>query len=207
MAAGDLCTLADVRLAMETQTDDTALDTEISALIPIASALIMRETGREFAPAVSAATRTIAYRPNARGLVQFGAYDLRAATTVTLNPEAAAPLALTADTDYQLLPVGKPDGVYTHMRLYSGVEMISDTLTRFGFAQLSILGDWGWAAVPGQAKQACVVTVRSWLRRDLSTYAQYDPDVGVQPAPIGTYALPLAAKSILRTLNRHLGVF
>jgi hypothetical protein len=59
MASIDLCTLADVRLAMETKTADTQLDLEIAPLITAASRAIMDVTQREFAPPTGSATRRL----------------------------------------------------------------------------------------------------------------------------------------------------
>ncbi len=204
-----LCTVADVREAMKLEPNVRGDDQRIETYIEVASEALMEEYEREFAPATSAVTRRLTYRPNKRGLVTFGTWDLRTATTATLNPEDASPLVLVADTDYKLLPVGKPKGVYTHLRIYSGVEMISDTLTRWGFAQLDILGDWGFPSVPKTVRQACVVTVMSWLRRDVAALAiaATDDTQSSTPDLASNYSIPPAARRLMRSWKRNLGVF
>lgn len=200
--SGWLCEIEDVRQAMETKSTDRDLDDQIARLIPAASSLIQAETQRELVPTATA-TRDFRIAGNA---VDLSPYDLRQATAVTLDPGGAATLLAAGAGGYELRPFGgTKHGVYTEIVL-SKLLTLTPSLD-FGSLALRVAGAWGFATVPEEARQACIVTVRSWTRRDLASYAQYDPDVGVQPAPIGTYALPLAAKTILRTLNRHIGVF
>lgn len=197
-----LVELEEVRLAMELDTTDRGLDARIREAITAASTAIMREVQRELAPATTAATRSFPVRGD---LVDLTPYDLRTATTVTFDVNGS-PTVLVAGTDYALLPVGGSEvgGTYTELRLAPGVVASSDV----GPVVLSILGDWGMSSVPADAREACIITVRSWLRRDLASYAQFgDEGRPVQPAAFaGGYAIPLAAKSLLRGLYRHLGV-
>lgn len=198
MATGDLCTLADVRLAMETKSTDTELDNLITALIPQATRAIIDVCQRELAPA-STTTRRIdvsSYH------VDLCPYDLRAATTVTLDPDANATV-LVAHVDYELLPIGgDKDGMFTRIRLSKFLSLWTEKMFAFGHADLAITGDWGYLTPPQPVKDACVVAVRSWLRRDLATYAQIDA-AGAQPQPTGTYSLPKAALSKIAPYMRY----
>lgn len=196
MAVGDLCALADVRLAMETPAADTNLDSLVSAWITVASELIVMETQREIAPATASATRDFRVFATA-GYVDLAPYSLRTVTTMTLDPNGIARV-LVDHQDYELMPVG--GGKWS---VYSGVRLLwAATTSRLGIVTLRIQGAWGFATVPPIAKEACVFTVRSWLRRTYPDgYGQFDDARPVQP-PLGGYALPLAAKSMLRTLYR-----
>lgn len=199
--SASLVELEEVRLAMELETGDRGLDTRIREAIVAASTAIMREVQRELAPATAAATRSFAVQGD---LVDLTPYDLRTATTVTFDVNGT-PTVLVAGDDYALLPIGGSEigGTYTELRLAPSVFAASDV----GPVVLSILGDWGMASVPADAREACIITVRSWLRRDLATYAQYgDEGRPIVPTGFAGYALPLAAKSMLRNLYRHLGV-
>lgn len=198
-----LCELADVRIAMETTATDVELDTMIGQCIPVASALIMRETQREFAPATTSAARTV----GARGyVVDLAPYDLRSATAVVLDPTGANQ-TLAANTDYQLSPVGtNADGTYTEIILSSSLQLKGlAVFDQFGNVPLAITGAWGFSTVPAIAKEACVFTVRSWLRRTYPDgYTAYSDEVRATMPPLSGYAIPLAAKSMLRPLYRNI---
>lgn len=197
MAAGDLCTLSDVRAAMETATADTGLDTLISSWITTASDLIRDETQRELAPATSSATRDFLVTGS---YVSLAPYDLRTVTTMTMDPSGTAQV-LVADTDYQLSPIGADKwAVYTGVRLASSAVA---TPNGFGTVKLRIAGAWGFASVPSTAKDACVMTVRSWLRRSYPDGYAIQDDARPVQTPLSGFALPFAAKSMLAPL-RHL---
>src|ERR1051326_7490864 len=135
MAAGDLCILADVRAAMEIAASDTSLDARTSDLITTASREICDYAQREFAPATASATRRFAVRGRQADLAP---YDLRAVTSMTFDPDATA-VALTAHTDYELLPIGgDKDGLYTEVRLSYYLSLFTTKFMAFGHADLSI---------------------------------------------------------------------
>lgn len=208
MAAEDLCTLADVRLALELDAADTSRDTLIQGLITDASLEIMAEVNREIAPKTVATRR---FRVDLKRQLQGGAvlvslspYDLAAATSVTLNPETATPNVLAALTDYVLDPEPAKFGVYTALRLQKATVFSSPTVSTFGFAYLDVAGSWGFPAVPAAAKRACVLTVMSWLRRDISAFAFAPKDDGeLKPAVDPSYSLPPAARRKLWPLYRQ----
>lgn len=185
---------------METDVSDTALDGIITAQITAASRALIDETARELAPPTTATRRfevTDAY-------VDLAPFDLRNATAVQLDPDVS-PVTLTAHVDYELWPAGgDKDGVYTAIKLSRYLSLMTTKMLAFGFADLSITGAWGYATVPESAKQACIVAARSWVRRDLATYAALDPAMrDTQPLAAGTYALPKAAKSLVAALYRY----
>jgi hypothetical protein len=204
MAAQDLCTLADVRASLEIPVADTSRDALIATLITAASDAIMNETDREFAPVTASATRRI----KVDGLTfDLAPYDLRTVTTMTLNPEGASPTVLAAATDYQLQPIGAPSGTYTSVKLSGFLASLyaGPSLYTFGYALIDIAGAWGFASVPTDVNRACVVTVGSWLRKDVSSLlagSEFDVGGGIAPAFPTTMEIPNAAKRLLGSFYR-----
>ena len=202
MAVEDLCSLADVRAALEIPVADTSRDSLIGTLITQASHAIMDEVDREFAPATASATRRFQVEDYT---VSLAPYDLRSVTTATLSPEGSSPITLSANTDYYLEPVGAPQGVYTSIKISAYQILASDTAYRFGYALLDIAGAWGFASVPPAVNRACVVTVASWMRKDVSALiaaSELDIGGGIAPAFPSTMEIPNAAKKLLSPYTR-----
>jgi len=202
MAAQDLCTLSDVRAALELPTADTSRDALISTLITQASEAIMNETSREFAPATGSATRR--FRVDGYTL-NLEPYDIRTAATVTLDPESSSPRVLAATTDYQLLPIGAPSGTFTSVEFSGFMVFASSTVFAFGHALVDIAGAWGFAAVPENVKRAAVLTVSSWLRRDVMAFAlssEIELGRGLAPALPSGFAIPADARRLLGPFYR-----
>lgn len=200
MAAQDLCTLADVKTALEIT--DTSRDSLISALITQASDAILSDTDREFAPVTASATRR--FRIDSF-TVNLSPYDLRTAATVTLHPESTAPQTLTAASDYQLLPIGSPSGTFTSLVLANTLAQIgsSDTAFKYGYALLDVNGAWGFSAVPTDVIRAAVITVGAWMRKDVtSILAEVDLAEGLAPAFPSTLEIPRNAKALLGPFYR-----
>lgn len=197
---GWLCELADVRAAMETVPSDDWLDNRIVALIPVATQLIQQELQRELVASTAVTRDFEVHGP----VIDLAPYDLRTATTVTLNP-TASPTVLVASTDYGLSPVGGRNitGTYTMLELADTIALVSNE--RSGARpKISVLGDWGPATVPVMAKEAAITTIRAWLRRTYPegyNFGDAGRDVYVDPATAG-YAIPLAAKTLMQSLYR-----
>lgn len=197
--AGMLVELAEVRQGMELRAADTKPDDDIRRLIPVASKAIMKWTDREFAPATASATRRV--RVTTR-LVDLAPFDLRSVVSLTLDPASTGPVVLQS-TDYALLPVNAPDGVYTQIRLSDYFAIEQGSWLTFGFNELDVNGAWGFATVPVDVKEAAIIAIRSWLRRDTAQYANVDPELRLlQPEPFGTYKLPPASKAMLDSYRR-----
>ena len=202
-----LCSLADVREAMETPTSDTTLDTVVTDLINEASELIIKETSRQFAPVQTATT----YRfiVSNKGRVVFTPYDLQSATSVVLHPESTSPLTVSSD-DYQLEPFTNSEGVYTALRISPWIPRVSLRQLKFGNAWCDVTGTWGFASVPEPVKRACVIAVRTWLRKDARAAAgsiggQYYSGQELAPELPSTYALPAASRKLLARYQRTIG--
>jgi hypothetical protein len=199
--ASDLCSLADVRLAMETPAGDTALDAEIQDMISDASERILADVSRELVP-LTANPATRRFRVDGY-LVDLEPFDLRAVTSVTLHPESSSPVVLSS-SDYALKPIADRWGVYNRIQLSRLLVLYSDTMLKQGFCYLDVAGTWGFASVPRIAKRACINAVRSWLRRDMATYASIESEGprAMQPDVQGYYALPSSSRRMLDPLRR-----
>jgi hypothetical protein len=204
LPSGDLCSVEDVREALEISFSDRTRDDLIATYISAASRAIMREYEREFAPASTGVTRTFSWRGS--GVVNLAPYDLRSATQISVNPESTSPTTLTITTEYTLLPVPVRDGVYTSLLVSPYVIPSFDFLSRYGWAQVSVTGDWGFASVPKDVRQAAVLTVTSWLRRDVSQLVpDIDPTVpDLQPDQPANFSIPPAARRLLASYRRQL---
>lgn len=195
---GWLVELEEVRQSMETKSSDTDLDDQIVRLIPVASRRCELDAQREF-HATTSATRRL--RMNGH-LLDLAPYDLRTITTLTLDP-AGVPRVLTT-ADYRGLPSHKPDGTWTELRLSDFLAIETGSWITFGFNEVDVAGAWGFATVPADVKEAAIIAIRSWLRRDVSTYAQIDADLrALAPEAFGTYKLPPASKAMLDPYRRY----
>lgn len=198
---------------MEPQSGTSSRDTLIQTLITSASVTLMRRLEREFTPQ-STAARTVKVRTEESQVdgtivVDLAPWDLRSITSAQLHPEDVSPIALTANTDYALEPIGAPQGSYQRMRLSRFLVVVSNFQIRFGYAQLQITGNWGlWntAAVDNDVRDACVLTVRSWLRQnpgaDQVALLNRTMEQGLQPAIPATWFIPNAALQRLAPWRR-----
>jgi len=211
VAAIDLCSLAEVRGFLAYRTGWTDRDPILADLITRASQTIIREVGREFAPASPDLTRTFPIDVNRTSpygatrcdqwrntVVSLAPYDLRAVNTIRLHPESSSPTALAAG-DYQLKPVQSQFGTYRRVVLSRSLSLYSDLAVNYGYAKLEIRGAWGFASVPDDVKQACIETVASWMERDVAGLALETEDgraipVATQP----TFSIPVSARMKLR---------
>lgn len=206
----DLTTLAAVRETLELPQGDTSRDALIGTMIGDMSKAIMREVDREFAPATASATRRFRLGTGSMTL-DLAPYDLRSATSVTLNPESANSTVLTATTDYQLVPLQPVDGTYLAVKFASNLTNLhtSDTARDFGYTLVDVAGAWGFATVPDDVKRACIIAVTASLRRDLTEFALAGIDEPQAIAPEGpaTHALPPASRRILAAYRRTGGLY
>jgi len=213
-----LCSLADVREALELDDDERTRDDLIRTRIESASALIVGETGREFTSTGmlgAEVTRRFpvdaqSYRNRKGGyLVNFGdACELRVAKTVTLNSETTSPTVLDP-IQFQLWPARLRNGNALGIIVRGDVNLgTSTTMQWWGFASLDIEGEWGFAAVPPEIRDLTVDTVGYWLRRDIAQigYAEGGAEA-TQFAPRGPggFDLPLFAKRRLLRWRRSMG--
>jgi hypothetical protein len=204
VGSSTLASLIDVRREMELVQTDTTRDQLIEEYLVVATDAIQTAYERQFVPQVTTTKTFEAERTT--NIMRFAPFDLLSATTVTLDPESTQTV-LTAGTDYVLRPLNQP--VFTYMQL--GAYLVygwSDYSNRFGGPKISITGTWGWPAVPAAVKQACALTVASWLRRD---YGNFDiSSMGVAmggreiapDAPLN-FSIPPAARRLLQPYVRR----
>ncbi len=191
----DLTTMGAVRVFLGKKTWEKGQDDVVSDLITRASALITKYTGREFTPVT--ATRTFQVRnPSFFQLP----WDLQSASLIRLSPESATPTTLTNLSDYSLGPLGSYEGVFNTVQLYNANLGNSNTAYRFGYAQVEITGVWGFPSVPADIEHACIVTVATWLRRDVAAFGHVlNIDEGLVERP---KLFPSAVLSILDLYKR-----
>lgn len=203
----DLCTVADVKLAMETTS--AAADPLVQTLITAASAMIPNKYQRDFAPVTAAS-----YTFKVIGFsVDLAPHDLRAATTVTLDPSGSA--VVLAATQYRLSPSGAESnlGTYTNVQLSRLQNLYSTSILNFGYTELGILGNWGPAAILPDVTRAAALTVASWL--SARTNSQTSDLLGdlahssreVRPERFGGFAIPFDAHMILSQYERPAASF
>lgn len=209
-AAWDLCTVNNVREALELPASDTTRNNLIQSLISDLSRAIMREYDREFAPATASATRRFQV-PAGSLFLDLAPYDLRTVSSLTINPEANPGSVLTATTDFQLMPVTSPQGPYQGIRFSNRLTSlhVSQTAQDYGYTLVDIAGAWGFAAVPEDVKRACVIAVQSGLRRDLTelAIAGIDEPQSIAPEGPATHAIPAASRRLLAPYRRTAGAF
>ncbi len=183
MAAGDLCTLEDVRLFSQVPASELDGDLITQALISRASAVIRTYCRRQFG-IDETATRSFELR--AGGLVVLAPWDLRVLTSLSIGETV-----YTAELgQLQLRPPHKPFGTYDRIRL-DPAQLASLTPGAFAYS-VEISGEWGITEIPLDVVQACVETVSIWLRRDVSTFStvlRLDEDSVERPASLPTSAM------------------
>ena len=189
MASYDLCGTADVATYLQKASTDTSQNALMGDLITRASRSILNWTGREFAPAGTAARSWWYYGDE---VLSLAPYDFRSGT-VQIDTHTSSPSTLTENSDYYLEPLPAPDGVYQHIRFARG-------WCAYNQREVTITGNWGFSAVPEDVKHACVVTVGIWMRRDVQAFsATFNVDEGRLERP---EALPSAVRATLGHYRR-----
>jgi hypothetical protein len=213
LTGANLCTLTDVRAAMELEATETSKDALISDLIVEASALITAEAGREFADSGIGSTRRFELRGHVLRLAPF---DLQAGPPISISLDGGD--ALTVDADYYLEPLPSPWGIVERIRFTGG----AGPAYAFSFSQpigpnvpamsswdgrriVTITGTWGFPVVPPIVRRAAVVQVKAWMAKPVASMNL--PDYGearsMQPPAIGGLALAPDVRRLLSTFRRR----
>src|SRR2546422_129853 len=112
LAADALTTLDQVKLWLGQDDLDPAQNDRLTWLINSASTAVMAFCQREFVSLVAPGTiRTFPLL--SAGYIRFGGWDLQSTTLVQVDTDTASTPTTIPDTQCQLQPVTKPNGVYT----------------------------------------------------------------------------------------------
>lgn len=203
MAAGDLCTLGDVRQALQVPAADTEQDPMINRLITALSKAITRYCGREFVKPDpdSAATRRFELDVSQPWL-DLSPYDARDPVSVRIDPEqAGGGTLLTEHEDYRWWPRPNPDGVFSAIRFV----WLPPALRHGGVWRLvDVNSKWGFAAVPDDVKELCVLAVQIWLHQNVSAFSTtFSIDEGRLERP---EHLPSAVRAGLASYRRETAI-
>ncbi|MFZ9987485.1 MAG: hypothetical protein ACO3HV_07025, partial [Candidatus Nanopelagicales bacterium] len=132
-------------------------------------------------------------------------------STLTINPEASGGTALTATTDFQLMPVVTQQGTYESIRFSARLTSLhtSQTAQDYGYTLVDVAGAWGFATVPDEVKRACIIAVQSGLRRDLTelAIAGIEEPQSIAPEGPATHSIPAASRRLLAPFRRTAGAY
>jgi len=151
-----LVSLEEVRgfLQANPDADDDEL---LKAFITAVTRSFRNHTHREFEPTEDAEERRFAHPGGI--YLSIAPCDLRSVIEVKTGVEGGNPSTLTA-TEYALRPLPVRDGVYQWLKLAADP----------GECEVTIKGEWGFAAVPDDVKHLAKTQIALWLRRDIQAY-------------------------------------
>ncbi len=195
-AATDLCTLAEVRERRGTKPNDVAQDAAVTRVIASVSAAISEEYEREFT-ATTGAVRTFEHDAQEGMLLSLTPYELRTVTQLRLHPDEPAPTTLAA-TDYRLHPRPSKHGTFSALRFASGV--LASPAGAWQTTLVEITGDWGFATVPANVREAAIVSVVHNMRTTVGQYSIADGAGG--ETRYERAEIPQAARDLLEPLRR-----
>jgi len=199
VAAGDLITLAELKVALETTS--TASDAALAQLITQASSALADFAGREYVGPVAAEARLFSVDGwDTDYGIPVG--DLRTAAGITAAALIAADgtsTALTPATALSALPLYRPAGSPAERVRFAGGTTPASGST------LSITALWGWPEVPEYVKRAAILTVNAWSRRSPAAWDAVEAEDGrmLYPSSPDGWALPMAAKQLLSRDRRR----
>lgn len=156
----DYATLEDIRQYGDYGVDDTGDDSQIITLIPIASLMLERWTGRRWGVSSDETHYFGIADVCGRDLNLYQKkHPLLSITTLTNGDTAATTIA---SSEYFLLPRGLTR--YHTIRL-KDASTVSWTFDTDGY--VSVAGKWGWStSTPVDINQACIQLVLYMLRRN-----------------------------------------
>jgi hypothetical protein len=175
LAAYALDTLEDVKADLGVTGNGD--DDQITRLINRWSQPIIRETGREFAPALPGGdpegtlTRQVEYVIGSQ-MIWLRPYEAREVTAITINHGATNELVLSVG-DWQLEPITNPDGVWDRIVLAVGKEYWG-TSGLFSRVPAAVTGRWGWPAVPEHIKGLLRKLIKDDFQKGVAIYADAD---------------------------------
>lgn len=166
MATTTYCTVSEVKQGTQIADTDTSFDQEISDIIGDVSRAIDDQTGSRFYQDTTDVARTFIPENSGRCLILPGLSSFTSLTT-ELDPTQQ----WVQDTDFYLEPTNAPaDGApWTAIRTIARPFLFTKADIPAGWAALDgrivVTGKWGWAAVPGPVRRACVLQSRRIFSR------------------------------------------
>lgn len=190
-----LCEVTDVRAFLQKEEARTEQDEIIKSLCVAVGPVIGNYCEREFEPpGKEPLARTFEYRGGS--YLSLAPYDLRKATSLRIDVDEAAPTVLTAEE--WRLPTPTQHGTTTYVRL---APYLVHSRSRWQQRLVEVTGEWGFSAVPPEVKQAAIVTVAIWLKRDVSAFSTtFNLDEAHVQRP---EALPIAVTRMLFPYKRQ----
>lgn len=183
MAAGDYCTLAELKdwiggAASSVTSDDLNFGNVITSV----SRWIDNDCDRQFWATAAGVTRT--FDTCDPCILDLGTFDdLSAVTAVVTDDDGDGVYENSwAASDYQATPVGAPTGPpepkpYRSIKAV-GTRQFPRHQRREGLIQVT--GTWGWPAVPAAIRQACLIQAhRIFKRKDAPEGMMGFADFGV----------------------------
>lgn len=192
-----LVQIADVRDYVQAPPGDVESDATVQRLILRATSAIQTWTHRDFLPGATT-TRTFDV-PDIRGIREVAIEDLAGHPTGVRTYTTGRELNATVGTaDVLGLPRWRPaDWPITALRFLGSDLPVPG-------ATIQVDGTWGFPGVPGDVQQAAVITVSTWMRRDVQSFAStFNIDEVRMDRP---ESIPAAARALLQPYRRwHAG--
>lgn len=197
--------LTTVALARAFLRDSAADTTLLETLINGMSRACRLYCRRQFAPTETAAAHLFRY--DGGGMLDLSPHDLRTVTSVVVGTDLAdvdeVAIDLQTSTQqagYRLEPrQGTVDGTYLRMSL-----PVYRPLPPHHY-QVTVTGDWGMAAVPGDVQLACLMAVSNAYRNPEAFTSRQLGEFGIvegAPQDIAGQALPTGARNLLKPYRR-----
>jgi hypothetical protein len=150
-----LVTLEEVKGFLQGSAGDED-DALLTSLIGAVTRSFANHTHREFEPTADE-TRTFAHGGGT--YLNLSPFDLRSVVELRTGTEGSNP-SLVAVSDFHLRPLPNRDGVFQWIKLAANP----------GECEVTIKGDWGFAAIPEDIKNLAKTQIALWMRRDIQAY-------------------------------------
>ncbi|HET6917172.1 MAG TPA: hypothetical protein VFH56_13855 [Acidimicrobiales bacterium] len=159
------CTITEVKQGTQITSGDTTFDQELTDIVTDVSRAIDDQTSSRFYQDDTDVVRHFLPENSGRAVI----FPLSSFTSLTtlLDPTDT----WTQDTDFYFEPVNAPaDGApWTSIRTIARPFLFTKADVPAGWAALdgriTITGKWGWSAVPGPVRRACVLQSRRIFQR------------------------------------------
>lgn len=191
-----LCEAKDVKAFLQKSEADTEQDATITALCVSASTSIASHCQHEFEPPAGDAEQARQFEYVGGGILSLAPYDIQSVSEIRIDVDQGDPTVL--EPEAFRLPAPLPNGAAGYIRLE---PYLSHSRTRWAQRLVEVKGKWGFPAIPDDVKQAAIVTVAIWLRRDVQTFSNvFNVEEGHVERP---EALPKAVVGMLKSYTRQ----